>query len=102
MPAMPPSPHATATRDGVALVTDGLTAFAARVAAARAATASLDLQYYTWHGDLTGRLLAREVLRAADRGVRVRLLLDDMYAIGAERVYAAMDAHPSVQVRLFN
>ncbi|WP_245215241.1 phospholipase D family protein [Pararoseomonas baculiformis] len=86
----------------VALMTSGLAAFAARVQAARAATASLDLQYYIWRDDLTGRLLAREVMRVADRGVRVRVLLDDMYAIGRERVLTAMDAHPNIEVRLFN
>lgn len=93
---------APAPAAGVALIPDGLTAFAARVAALRAATTSADLQYYAWHGDLTGRLLAREVIQAADRGVAVRLLLDDMYAIGRERVLAAMDSHPRIQVRLFN
>ncbi|NMJ39683.1 phospholipase D family protein [Roseomonas sp. JC162] len=87
---------------GVALVADGLTAFAARVATLRSATRTADLQYYVWHGDLTGTLLAREVIQAADRGVAVRLLLDDMYAMGAERVLAAMDSHPRIQVRLFN
>ena len=86
----------------VGLIRDGLTAFAARVATLRAATTSADLQYYTWNGDLTGRLLAREVIHAADRGVAVRLLLDDMYAIGRERALAAMDSHPRIQVRLFN
>ncbi|WP_211867827.1 phospholipase D family protein [Neoroseomonas terrae] len=96
---MPPEP---VPATGVALVPDGLTAFAARVAALRAATRSADLQYYIWRGDLTGRLLAREVIQAADRGISVRLLLDDMYAIGAERVLAAMDSHPRIQVRLFN
>lgn len=90
------------TPAGVALVPDGLTAFAARVASLRAATETADLQYYAWHGDLTGTLLAREVIQAADRGIAVRLLLDDMYAIGAERVLAAMDSHPRIQVRLFN
>ena len=93
---------ATMPASGVALISEGLTAFAARVAALRAATTSADLQYYAWHGDLTGRLLAREVIHAADRGVAVRLLLDDMYAIGRERVLAAMDSHPRIQVRLFN
>jgi putative cardiolipin synthase len=86
----------------VGLVREGLTAFALRVAALRAATRTADLQYYTWHGDLTGTLLAREVIQAADRGVAVRLLLDDMYAVGTERVLAAMDSHPRIQVRLFN
>uniref|UniRef100_UPI0018E00B0E phospholipase D family protein n=1 Tax=Roseomonas rosulenta TaxID=2748667 RepID=UPI0018E00B0E len=91
-----------APRAGVALIADGLGAFAVRAAALRAATTSADLQYYIWRGDLTGLLLAREVLQAADRGVRVRLLLDDMYAVGTERVLAAMESHPRVQVRLFN
>ncbi|RVT90089.1 phospholipase D family protein [Rhodovarius crocodyli] len=89
-------------RDGVALMREGLTAFAARVALARAATRTLDLQYYAWHGDLTGGLLAREALRAAERGVRVRMLLDDMYAMGRERMLAAFDTHPNIEVRLFN
>lgn len=97
-----PASRPEAPTAGVALIPDGLTAFAARVGALRAATTSADLQYYTWNGDLTGRLLAREVIHAADRGVAVRLLLDDMYAIGRERVLAAMDSHPSIQVRLFN
>ncbi|TPG61413.1 phospholipase D family protein [Roseomonas nepalensis] len=80
----------------------GLAAFAARVRAARGATRTLDLQYYIWRDDLSGRLLAREVLRVAGRGVRVRLLLDDMYAIGRERYLSAFDAHPFIEVRLFN
>ncbi|MBP0493933.1 phospholipase D family protein [Pararoseomonas indoligenes] len=87
---------------GVAVAPDGLVAFAARCRAAREAQESLDLLYYIWRDDLTGRLLAREVLRAAGRGVRVRLLLDDMYALGRERVLSILDAHPHIEVRLFN
>nr|WP_264185139.1 phospholipase D family protein [Roseicella aerolata] len=90
------------TTTGVALLAEGREAFALRAAAARAAGRSLDLQYYLWHGDLTGRLLAQEVLRAADRGVRVRMLLDDVFALGQERTLAALDAHPGIEVRLFN
>jgi cardiolipin synthase C len=86
----------------VALVVGGQEAFALRVAAARAAGRCLDLQYYAWHGDLTGRLLAREALQAADRGVRIRMLLDDVFAAGRERVLAALDGHPCIEVRLFN
>lgn len=97
-----PVPPPEGPGDGVALMPDGLTAFAARVAAARAATASLDVQYYIWRGDMTGGLLAREVLHVAERGVRVRMLLDDMYAVGAERVLTALDAHARIEVRLFN
>jgi cardiolipin synthase C len=88
--------------NGVAVVADGREAFALRLASARAATRSLDLQYYAWHGDLTGRLLAREALAAADRGVRVRILLDDVFAFGKERSLSALGTHPCIQVRLFN
>ncbi|SHJ81497.1 Phosphatidylserine/phosphatidylglycerophosphate/cardiolipin synthase [Roseomonas rosea] len=87
---------------GVCLMPGGLEAFAARVQAARGATTRLDLQYYIWRGDLTGSVLAQEVLHVADRGVQVRVLLDDMYAIGRERVLVALDAHPNIEVRLFN
>lgn len=90
------------TRNAVAMLSDGRASFALRATTARAAGRSLDLQYYIWRGDLTGQLLAWEVLRAADRGVQVRLLLDDVYALGRERVLAALDAHPNIQVRLFN
>lgn len=87
---------------GVTVIPGDEEAFAIRAASARAAGRSLDLQYYIWRGDLTGRLLAREVLAAADRGVAVRLLLDDAYAIGHERALTALDAHPNIEVRLFN
>lgn len=87
---------------GVAAISDAAIAFAVRADSARAAERSLDLQYYIWRGDLTGRLLAHEALRAADRGVKVRLLLDDVYAPGRERLLAALDGHPRIQVRLFN
>lgn len=88
--------------DAVALVSEATAAFAVRADSARSAGRSLDLQYYMWRGDVTGRLLAQEVLRAADRGVSVRLLLDDVYAPGRERMLAALDGHPRIQVRLFN
>lgn len=91
-----------AAEAGAALVPEGLDAFAVRCATARAAGRSLDLQYYMWHGDVTGKLLAREVLEAADRGVRVRLLLDDAYALGRERVLSTLDSHLNIEVRLFN
>lgn len=84
------------------LLSEGMEAFAARLAAARGARERLDLQYYIWRGDLTGRLLTREVLAAADRGVAVRILLDDMYALGRERILAALDSHPRIRVKLFN
>ena len=87
---------------GVSLVCDNRAAFVLRSRSARAAAGTLDLQYYTWNEDVTGVLLAREALRAADRGVRVRLLLDDLYVRGYERELAALAEHPSVEVRLYN
>jgi len=87
---------------GTILVNDGLEAFAARALSTRGAGRSLDLQYYMWHDDLTGRLLALEVWRAAQRGVRVRMLLDDMNARGLDQQMLALDAHPNIEIRLYN
>lgn len=89
-------------RSGLKLLDDNLEAFAARAHAARSAARSLDLQYYYWKDDLTGTLLADEVLKAADRGVRVRLLLDDINLRGKDAKYLALDAHENVEVRVFN
>ncbi|CAM5475263.1 phospholipase D family protein [Rhodanobacter lindaniclasticus] len=84
------------------LLPGGLDAFAARAASARLAGRSLDLQYYMWHDDLVGHLLAREVYAAAERGVRVRLLLDDINTKGLDPALLALDAHPNIEVRLYN
>jgi putative cardiolipin synthase len=77
-------------------------AFAARVLLMRAAERSLDVQYYIWHGDTTGYLMLEEVWNAAERGVRVRLLLDDNGIAGFDSVIAALDSHANIEVRLFN
>ncbi|MEO5733962.1 MAG: phospholipase D family protein [Rubrivivax sp.] len=69
---------------------------------AEAAERSLDVQYYTWHDDLTGTLLMHALKQAADRGVRVRLLLDDNNTAGLDPGLAALDSHANIQVRLFN
>ena len=87
---------------GFRLVFDGVEAFALRAASARAAGRSLDVQYYIWHNDTTGRLLVRELVQAADRGVRVRLLLDDMDARANNFALAGIDAHPNIEVRVYN
>ncbi|GAB4258865.1 MAG: phospholipase D family protein [Pararhodobacter sp.] len=73
-----------------------------RLACAQLASRSLDLLYYIWDDDLTGRLLARAVLEAADRGARVRMLLDDVNVLNRDPVYRALDRHPRIEVRLFN
>jgi phosphatidylserine/phosphatidylglycerophosphate/cardiolipin synthase-like enzyme len=77
-------------------------AFAARVLLASAADKSLDIQYYIWHGDQTGYLLYDAVWQAAQRGVRVRILLDDANTGGLDETIAALDAHPNIEVRLYN
>jgi len=88
---------------GFHMLPSGLDAFAARAVLAYGAERSIDAQYYLLHSDLVGRLFVDTLLRAADRGVRVRLLLDDMTLdddkdIGA----AALDAHDNIEVRVFN
>jgi len=89
-------------KTGVYLLPDGRDAFAARVLLARKAEKSLDIQYYMYHQDTVGSLLTYEVLRAADRGVRVRMLIDDIYGNEGEDTWVALDAHPKIEVRLWN
>jgi cardiolipin synthase C len=89
-------------KSGLRIVNDDLEAFRFRLDLAREAGRSLDLQYYYWKSDITGRLLAREILAAADRGVRVRLMLDDINSMGLDSTYLALNTHPKIKVRLFN
>jgi len=77
-------------------------AFDARLALADAAAVSLDVQYFIWEDDASGHLFASHVLAAADRGVKVRLLIDD-FAIASQRGdIVRLDAHPNIEVRTFN
>ena len=80
----------------------GVDALLARMVLAQAAERTLDVQYYIWHDDLTGRLFADALLRAADRGVRVRVLLDDVGARANDEILLTLDAHPNIEIRLFN
>jgi putative cardiolipin synthase len=89
-------------KSGFAMIRYGRNAFTNRVALSDLAEKTLDLQYYIWEPDDTGRLLAERLLRAADRGVRVRVLLDDISFKGRDSVIAALDAHPKVEIRMFN
>ncbi|MDE1180943.1 phospholipase D family protein [Paraburkholderia sp.] len=84
------------------LLPDGVDALLGRIVLADAADRTLDLQYYIWHDDLTGRHLANAVLRAADRGVKVRVLLDDLGTGADDQVLLAIASHPNIQIRLFN
>jgi putative cardiolipin synthase len=87
---------------GIFLLNNGLDAFVARAVFARLAERSIDLQYYIFRQDTVGSLMIDEILTAADRGVRVRLLIDDMYGSMADDVWIALDAHPNIKVRMFN
>jgi cardiolipin synthase C len=89
-------------QSGVVELRDGRDAFAARVLLADNAERTLDLQYYIWRNDMSGALLFAALCRAADRGVRVRLLLDDNNTSGLDPLLAALASHPNIQVRLFN
>jgi putative cardiolipin synthase len=87
---------------GFAIIRYGRPAFTSRVALSDLAEKTLDVQYYIWEADATGRLLADRLIRAADRGVRVRLLLDDLTTAGRDHLIAAMDAHPNIEIHIFN
>jgi putative cardiolipin synthase len=87
---------------GIHALEDGRDAFAARAVLAQAADRSLDVQYYIWRNDTTGMLMFNALRKAAERGVRVRLLLDDNNTGGLDAILATLDAHPLIEVRLFN
>lgn len=91
-----------AEKSGIYPLANGRDAFLARLALVETAQYSLDLQYYIWHDDISGRLLAQSLLRAAERGVRVRLLLDDHTMAGMDPMIATLNQHPQIEVRLFN
>jgi cardiolipin synthase C len=100
--ALAPAVAANPGKTAIHPLNEALDAFAARVLLARAAERSLDVQYYIWHGDITGDLLCEALWQAAERGVRVRLLLDDNNTKGLDADIAALDAHPNIEIRLFN
>ena len=80
----------------------GNDALVARAGVMQAAELTLDVQYYIWHSDTSGRLLVEFLLQAADRGVRVRILLDDLDTEGKDLGMVSMNAHPNIEIRLFN
>lgn len=93
---------ASASPSAFRLVESGQAALAARMALIEQARHSLDLQYYIFRADTSGKLLIDALIRAAERGVRVRVLLDDMYSPDNESTLIGLDAHPRIQVRLYN
>ena len=89
-------------QSGFFLLGNGLDAFVARAVMANVAERSIDAQYYLLHNDKLGALFIDQLLKAADRGVRVRLLVDDMDLSGRDMGAAALDSHPNMEVRIFN
>lgn len=87
---------------GFDLIASGRTAFEVRYGFARLAQRTIDAQYFLWADDATGRNMLVALLEAADRGVRVRLLLDDLGLAGADATLVLLAAHPNLQVRIFN
>ncbi len=84
------------------LLTAGVDGFLTRVQMVNSAERTLDLQYFIFRADETGKLLTEAVLRAADRGVRVRILFDDGETVAGDGQIAALDAHPHIEVRVYN
>ena len=89
-------------KSGYYLLDDGLDAFVARAVLASIAERSIDTQYYLIHNDEVGSLFIDQLYQAADRGVRVRLLVDDIDQGGRDFGAAVLDTHANIEVRIFN
>lgn len=83
-------------------LSNGIDALAARLLLAERAERTLDAQYYLIKKDIVSRAFINVLLRAADRGVRVRLLLDDIFTGGYDAGLAGLDSHPNFEIRIFN
>jgi putative cardiolipin synthase len=95
--------EANGGRSAFRLLPTGLDAFVARAGLIDIAERTLDLQYYIFHRDQTGSLITDRLIAAADRGVRVRLLIDDWGTLDKnDESVADLNAHPNIDVRLFN
>ncbi|MEL6950715.1 MAG: phospholipase D family protein [Pseudomonadota bacterium] len=81
---------------------NGIDALGVRLELVERAEATIDLQYFLMKGDTAGALLADALWKAADRGVRVRFLLDDVFTSAPDSGLHALDSHPNIEVRLFN
>jgi putative cardiolipin synthase len=89
-------------KSGFAVIPNNRAAFTDRVALADFAQKTLDVQYYIWSADTIGRILGDHVIQAAERGVRVRCLIDDANLKNPDSALAALAAHPNIEVRLFH
>jgi cardiolipin synthase C len=100
--ALLPQEAAHPGESGVRLLPTGTEALQARIALARAATKTLDMQYYIANEDNTGKLLLGAALYAADRGVKVRMLVDDLNFKDIGQIMAALNSHDNIDIRVFN
>ena len=89
-------------KSGFVLLNSGERAFTARNAMTQIAEKTLDVQYYIWDSDITGSILINQLIKAANRGVHVRLLIDDVQSGGRDFGLAKLDAINNFEVRLFN
>lgn len=85
-----------------AIIRYGRPAFSDRVALTELVEKTLDVPYYIWEEDEMGRILTARLVGAADRGVRVRFLVDDISPGDRDDIIASLDAHPNIEVRIFN
>jgi len=83
-------------------LSQGMDALGVRLRLAEIAEKSIDLQYFLMKGDTAGAVMMNALLKAADRGVRVRFLLDDIFTTAKDRGLLLIDQHPNIEVRLFN
>jgi len=100
--AIDPGMKAHPGQSGFELLPRGEDSLLFRIAMIEAAERSLDIQYYIIQDDMTGKLLLEAVLRAADRGVRVRILMDDLNIRGSDPTWPLLNAHPDIEIRVFN
>jgi putative cardiolipin synthase len=91
-----------AANTGSVMLIRGMDALGSRLVMMDRAEATIDAQYFLLKPDKAGDLFLGKLLRAADRGVRVRLLLDDIFTPRRDRIFAILSSHPNVEVRLFN
>ncbi len=113
--ALEPDPSTSLARAAAAFAErhgSGVSGFAAidtngdalhwRLALVDSAERSLDMLYYLWYRDPGGLVMLEHVIQAAERGVRVRVVLDDALYIKGKRGLANLDAHPNIDLRIFN
>jgi cardiolipin synthase C len=100
--AVAPLDAAHPGQSGFRVLSSGTEALQMRIALARAATKTLDMQYYIANEDTTGKLLLGAALYAADHGVRVRMLLDDLNFKDIDDLMAGLNSHPNIEIRVFN